>query len=99
MTTQLELSAYVPAKERGATSEAAAKKTAPRAAVLRERVLAVMRRKGPMTTDECAEAMNENILSIRPRFSELLRAGQIEKTNQTRRNDSGHSARVWRVKP
>ena len=49
---------------------------------------------GPMTPDECAEAMGLSVLSIRPRFTELKRAGSIFETGMRRKNASGKSAEV-----
>jgi predicted ArsR family transcriptional regulator len=64
---------------------------------LRSRALAALRRWGPMTADECAEAMGVTPLSLRPRFSELRIAGRIDTTGFKRRNASGRPAHVWRV--
>jgi predicted transcriptional regulator len=49
------------------------------------------------TADEIADELNRSILSIRPRFSELLRQGLIRDTGVRRGNQSGCSAKVWRV--
>lgn len=53
---------------------------------------------GNFTADEIAEILEESILSIRPRISELNKAGIIEDTGIRRINDSGNSAKVWRLK-
>mgnify|MGYP000322982922 CR=1 FL=1 len=47
-----------------------------------------------LTADECAAVLGESVLSIRPRFSELLGAGLIRETGQRRRNASGKMADV-----
>jgi predicted Rossmann fold nucleotide-binding protein DprA/Smf involved in DNA uptake len=65
------------------------------AATLRARVLRVLI-DGPLTADECAEALRCPILSIRPRLSELRLQGKVEDTGERRRNDSGKRAIVWR---
>lgn len=52
---------------------------------------------GPLTADECAERLQIDKLSIRPRFSELAARGKITDTGERRRNSSGKSAIVWRV--
>jgi predicted HTH transcriptional regulator len=62
---------------------------------LRAAVLHALKRKGPMTADECAEAMRRDPLSIRPRFSELKNLGQIKDTGERRKNRSGKKAKVW----
>lgn len=50
-----------------------------------------------LTTDECASLLEESVLSIRPRFSELRALGQITDTGDRRLNDSGRRAIVWRA--
>lgn len=66
------------------------------AATLRLLVLQEIRRR-PLTADEAAEKLKRNILSIRPRLSELVNSGRIEKSDERRRNASGKSAIVWRA--
>lgn len=51
-----------------------------------------------MTADECARHLSESVLSIRPRFSELLRANRIEDTGERRKNASGRNATVWKIR-
>jgi predicted ArsR family transcriptional regulator len=76
----------------------AAVEIAGRVARLRERVVAALRSHGPHTADEIAGILGEDILSIRPRFSELGATGAIIKTADRRPNPrSGLLARVWRV--
>jgi hypothetical protein len=84
-------------KERGGTSEAAARGISPAAPYLRGRVLACLRDRGPATPDECAARLDLDILSVRPRLSELARLGLIVKTGERRPNRSGAMANVWRV--
>lgn len=68
------------------------------AKILRARVLEVLRQHPDgRTTDEVAAELGASVLAIRPRFSELNAAGEIEATNLRRRNSSGLSATVWRV--
>lgn len=84
------------------TSRAAAEKIAPRAATLRDQVLAVYRDAWPsgLTSDEVAAKMGKSILSIRPRVTELRRTGDLRVmrhdavTPLTRKNDSGVAAAV-----
>ena len=69
-----------------------------RAAVLRKKVLALYEQ-GTFTADECAELLNEDILSIRPRVTELKEQGKLEDTGLRRENvRSGKKARVLRLR-
>ena len=78
------------------TSRDAAHGVAGRANLLRDRCMAALTRK-PMTADETADALGENLLSIRPRITELIRLGKIEDSGDRRANASGRRAKVWRV--
>ena len=51
------------------------------------------------TADEIAKDLNLSVLSVRPRVSELKRLGKIEGTAARRKNESGMSATVWRLRP
>lgn len=64
---------------------------------LRSAVLAHLRAHGPATPDECASALSESILSIRPRFSELRLQGKIMPTGEHRKNASGKKAEVLAI--
>jgi len=80
----------------GGTSAEAAKKI--HAARLRNKALRVLQTNPRgLTADEIAAELGESILSIRPRVSELKRLGEVEKTRERRRNQSGMSASVWRA--
>lgn len=83
-------------KKRG-TSKEAAESVAPKAALLRDKVLALFQRGLRLTADECAQRIKEEAWSVRPRLSELAAAGLIAETAQRRTNRSGHSAAVWRL--
>ena len=50
-----------------------------------------------MTADEAALFLSIDKLSIRPRFSELNRTGEIVDTGERRANDSGKKAIVWSI--
>lgn len=80
-------------KERGGTSEAAAKATEPRVGSLRAQALAEITRL-PGTPDEIAARLNKSVLAIRPRITELIDMGLVRKSGKTRPNDSGHEAAV-----
>ena len=77
------------------TSRDAAKAIQPRVSELAKRILALLVYQ-PMTPDEAAKALDESLLTIRPRFSELNKLGMIEKTGARRANSSGLKAYVWR---
>jgi hypothetical protein len=47
-----------------------------------------------MTADECAHRLGMNILSVRPRFTELKALGLIHDTGLRRRNWSTRMAKV-----
>lgn len=78
------------------TSRQAAESVKDRSSQLRDRCLRMVRQ-APRgcTADETAAALNETVLSIRPRFTELLRLGHIRDSGHRRRNESGRSAKVW----
>jgi predicted ArsR family transcriptional regulator len=80
------------------TARAAANRIHERAAHVRELVLNAIRHH-PMTADEVAEWICVDKLTVRPRVSELRNTGQIEPVPGVRRkNRSGNSAMVWRIK-
>jgi len=66
---------------------------------LRAEVLDVLHRCGPQTTDEAAGWLGRSVLSIRPRFTELLRVGAIHRAGERRPNASGRMAHVFQVTP
>lgn len=55
--------------------------------------------KESLTADECAARLSQPVLTIRPRLSELRKQGTIEDSGHRRKNASGVSAIVWRIKP
>lgn len=85
------------AKEETTSREAAneIEKTG-RAALLRHKVARWFRRGRKGTADEVAAALKEDILSIRPRVSELHMRGKIEHTGERRKSSHGRSSHVWR---
>ena len=93
---------HQPGAKTPGTSTEAAEKIAPRASVLRDRVERLFLTGATLTADECAEALHESVLAIRPRLSELVKMGLIGKSYQgdmpeRRKNASGMSAQVWRA--
>lgn len=79
------------------TSRQAAVRIASRAETLRRAVLGLFQGGFLLTADECAERLGVNILSIRPRVSELVAQGLVAETTMRRLNASGMSAKVWRL--
>lgn len=77
------------------TSRESAAKVAPDADNFRCLVLQAVRRQ-PSTTDEVAAALDLSVLTVRPRMSELRALGNVEPSGLRRKNESGHSAIVWR---
>ncbi len=82
----------------GGTSAEAAVAMSPKVQTLCALCYDVLRDR-PMTADETAARLGLSVLSIRPRFSNLVALGKIEKTGQRRRNISGLHANVYRIKP
>lgn len=69
------------------------------AKTVRDRVhgLLVDRHPSSYTADEIADALGENILTVRPRVSELYGKGLVEPADERRKNSSGMSAQCWRA--
>ena len=86
-----------PGWKREGTSKQAAEKITSEAETLRELVLKVLAI-GDYTADEISERLKRSVLSVRPRVSELLALNKIEDSGQRRKNESKHSAVVWRKK-
>lgn len=82
--------AYAPGSE---TSEEAAERMAPRAELLRARVLRAYAVAGEagLTADECALGLDEHVLAIRPRVTELHQLGWLEKTKRRGASVSGRT--------
>jgi predicted ArsR family transcriptional regulator len=77
------------------TSREAAEAIRPDAARLRAMCLRKLKDVGTATADEVAALLDLSVLSVRPRFTELLHAGEIRDTGERRKNGSGRSAKVW----
>jgi hypothetical protein len=84
-----------PGFKRRDTSDAAAGAIRDRAVQLRQAVLDALYWHGPQTADEIAARLDESVLTIRPRVSELATAGRIAATGERRPNASGRTAIVW----
>jgi len=79
------------------TSQQAAHQITSRASVLRDRVEGLFLTGAQLTADECAEALKESVLAVRPRLSELVKKGLLVSTGDRRKNASGMSAAVWKA--
>lgn len=80
------------------TSQEAAQSMQSRAATLRAEVYRVLlHSRVPLTADQIAYRLGENILSIRPRCSELVATGRIKDSGERGENVSGKSAVKWTV--
>ena len=87
---------HSPATGKTTTSYEAAEAIAPRAQTLRDRAFKLLLEKDS-TADELAEAMNESILAVRPRVSELVAMDMAVDSGVRRRMASGRSGIVWRA--
>jgi hypothetical protein len=67
------------------------------AGTLRASVLGDLQENGDATADECAARLGIDVLSIRPRFSELRRLGKIVATDQRRPSSRNTSSTVWKA--
>lgn len=88
-----------PAARDTETSRAAAASIAPSAARVRSMVLNAIRASAGLTADEAADRLGMSVLTVRPRVSELGKAGAIVDAGVRRANQSGRKAIVWRVRP
>ena len=85
-------------KERTTSKEAAPMPAD--AALLRARVLACFERAGErgLTADQCGALLRIDKTAVRPRVSELVALKKLEPTERRGKNESGKSARIWRIK-
>jgi hypothetical protein len=76
------------------TSRAAAQGMAPKAMGLRERILAELQHFDG-SPEMLAQRLNEPVMNIRPRLSELLKAGKVRDTGRRALAQGGRKAIVW----
>lgn len=87
-------------KERGGTSEDAAKLAAETAPALRQRCFALIDASPlGLTGDEVAEKMQWELCSIRARISELYAMGWVRKDGRRANRHSRASSVVWKAVP
>lgn len=97
---QLDLLSYphAPGFKGAETSRAAAIAMAPKVDGLRGLVLAAIRQK-PGTPEQIAHRINEPLMNVRPRCSELKAKGLIRDSGQRAAAMGGRRAVVWEAVP
>jgi predicted ArsR family transcriptional regulator len=81
---------------RSDTSRLAHQAIKPHKPTLREMALEALAR-GPSTADEAADYASVSPFAMRPRFTELHKAGKIEDTGERRTSSQGKTSAVWRL--
>jgi hypothetical protein len=84
-----------PAQRHSHTSVAAAKKIAPKASTLRDKVYAAIAGSHGLTDEECQLELHLDPSTQRPRRIELVRAGLVRDSGQRRYTLSNRLAVVW----
>lgn len=81
-------------------SEEAARKIAETAKNLRGLVLReIASSPAGISADAVADRLGKSVLAVRPRVSELHRAGEIRRGPERTKNVSGMNATVWIISP
>lgn len=83
-------------KKRDTSKRAAGEMREP-AKTLRSKALAVIALHQPLTADQVADYLESDILSMRPRITELNKQGLISDSGMRAKNDSGKLAIMWRI--
>src|SRR5688572_19770987 len=78
------------------TSRQSAEKIATHAATVRDKVATLYKHGYVGTPDKIAAALGISILTVRPRVTELIKRGLLIDTGARQKNESGHSAKVYR---
>lgn len=81
------------------TSREAAEAVAPMARNHRDQILAVIKAAYPesRSSDQIAHTIGLSPYSVRPRVSELLAGGKIERTDDRTKNEGGRTVMLWRA--
>jgi hypothetical protein len=81
------------------TSKAAAEAVAAVAKNYRDRILDIFKQAYPegKSSDQIAAVTGLTCWSVRPRVSELVAGGKLERTDDRVKNDQGRSVMVWRA--
>jgi len=89
----------VPGCKAPGTSAQAALAMKDDAKTLRGKCLELLKMRGDLTADEAAGMLDQSVLFVRPRFTEMLRLGWIFDSGVRRKNASGIRATVWTIDP
>ena len=89
---------HSPGWKEATTSLDAAEAIESHADTVRAHVLRILSERA-FTADAVAAIIGESILTVRPRVTELFKAGRIIRTGQRLRNQSGRYAHVYRAPP
>jgi predicted transcriptional regulator len=84
-------------KEKNGTSKQAADAIEPYVSNLHRKILKYLKKRKKTTPEDVAKALNADILSIRPRFSEMKIMGLICKTDLRQLNQKGKSITIWKL--
>lgn len=87
-----------PPASNATTSREAAEAIAPKVPGLRGAVLRVIKNLDGATCDEVCDALELNGNTVRPRIRELVQAGRVYDSGETRRLASGRKAIIWRAR-
>jgi predicted ArsR family transcriptional regulator len=81
------------------TSKEAADAIAPMARNHRDQILAVIKAAYPdsRSSDQIASEVGLSPYSVRPRVSELVAGGQVERTEDRIKNQGGRTVMLWRA--
>ena len=81
------------------TSREAAEAIAPMARNHRDQILAVIKTAYPesRSSDQIAAEIGLSPYSVRPRVSELLAGGKVERTDDRTKNSGGRTVMLWRA--
>jgi predicted ArsR family transcriptional regulator len=81
------------------TSQEAADAIAPMARNHRDQILAVFKAAYPdsRSSEQIAEVIGISPYSVRPRVSELVAGGKVERTDDRVKNEGGRSVVLWRA--
>lgn len=87
---------HSPGAKRRDTSFAAAAAIAPKATIIRERVLEALKVQ-PGTPEQIASRIGETVMNVRPRCSQLAALGLIEDSGARGTAMGGRKAIIWRA--
>lgn len=81
------------------TSREAADAIAPMARNHRDQILALIKAAYPesRSSEQIGQAIGLSPYSVRPRVSELVAGGKVERTDDRIKNDGGRSVVLWRA--